>query len=878
MSPERRHAFARVIIRIAAALVPAGLRDDWRSEWDGELAALGDVPLRYRRPVHRAVGAFSDAFWLRQRSIADFDWIDDVRHGGRQLLQHGGFALTTIAILGVGIAATVTMFSVTDQIILRQLPYPTSERIVTLKETRAPSDELLDVAPGNVLDWRARAKSFEYLAAIEPWAMDIMTNPRPEIWSSTKVTEGFFETFGIRPLRGRFFTADEYQKGRDRVLVLGEAFWRQRFAGDPSVIGMTVTADDGPLTIVGIAPATFEPRLLESGTRQRKVWQPKVIQDYEPNIRGSGYWAAVGRLKADVPLETAQAELTAISRQLAVEYPRTNEKTGARVVALRDHLVGNVQLAVRLLAGAVGLVLLIACVNVTNLLLARGAAREQEIAVRVALGARRGRIVRQLLLESLVIAAIGAVVGCALAMWTLAAISRLGPPSVPWIETLHLDWRALAFATLMSAIVALMSGVLPAWRAARAGLATAGRSTATAGPAQHRLRAALVVAEVALALVLVTGAALLIRSFVGLMKVDPGFQRDRVLVAQVFAQDSNPTPAQLRTFFDTTIARLAALPAVQHAGAVSAMPFIEANINISNAFTINGQPAPTEGEAPRAFLSVATPGYFDAMRVPLKAGRPLDPRDGADTKRVAVISESLARRYWSSLDDAIGDVMRFRFTGTLTEVEIVGVVGSLRHDSLDRDARDELFMPLSQMPFGSMTFVLRSAGDATSLLEPARAAIWSVNPSQTIYRSATLDELVENTVTPRRFTLAVIIGFASVALLLAIAGVYGVLTAIMTSRLREVGLRVALGASRADIVRLVLLRGFAMAGLGLAIGLAGSLGAAQLLRTFLFQITPADPLAMIGAASLMTLAALAACYIPARRAASADPITVLRTE
>jgi putative ABC transport system permease protein len=545
---------------------------------------------------------------------------------------------------------------------------------------------------------------------------------------------------------------------------------------------------------------------------------------------------------------------------------------------LREYLVGDVRLAVQLLAGAVALVLLIACVNVANLLLARGSAREREMAVRVALGARRSRIVQQLLLESALIAAIGGLVGLSLATGALAAIVRLGPVTVPWIETLQLDWRAAAFGLVMSVIVALVSGVLPAYRVARTGLAAAGRHTTTQDTSQHRLRAGLVVIEVALALILVTGAGLLIRSFVGLMNVDTGFQRDRVLVAQVFAWDHNPTPADLRTFFDSTLDRLRALPAVQHAGAVSAMPFIEANINIQNVFTIEGRPQPQQSEAPRASLTVATPGYFSAMRIPLKAGRLIDERDGSDHPRVAVITETMARRYWTGLDDALGHRLGFRFSGTLTEVEVVGVVGSLRHDTLDGDVRDEVFMPLAQRPFGSMTFVVRSAGDASSLLEPTRAAIWATNPDQTIYRSATLDELVAKTVSPRRFALAVIIGFAGLALLLAVVGVYGVLSAIMTARLREVGLRVALGASRWDIIQLVVGRGLVLTTLGLIIGLAGALGAGRLLRGFLFEITPADPLAVGASAGFMLLAGLVACYLPAHRAASADPVTVLRTE
>jgi putative ABC transport system permease protein len=413
---------------------------------------------------------------------------------------------------------------------------------------------------------------------------------------------------------------------------------------------------------------------------------------------------------------------------------------------------------------------------------------------------------------------------------------------------------------------------------ARTGLANAGRQTTTAGAEQHRVRSGLVVAEMALALVLVTGAGLLLRSFVSLMGVDPGFQRDRVGVVQVFAWDHQPTRDRLRSFFEATIDRLAALPAVQAAGAVSAMPFIESNINIEGVIAISGRPQDPSNEAPRAYLSVATPGYFEVMRIPLKAGRLLSDADRPESKRVAVITESLARRYWPDDDDPIGDTVRLRFSGTTTEVEIVGIVGSLRHDALDRGARDELFMPLAQMPFGSMTFVMRSATDASSLIEPARAAIWSISPRQTIYRSATLDELVMKTVSPRRFALLVIIGFAALAMVLALLGVYSVLSAVMTARQREVGVRVALGASRGDIVRMVLGRGLFMAGAGIFIGILGSLGTARLLRAFLFGITPTDPLVVATAIGLMTMAAVAACYLPARRAAGADPVSVLRIE
>jgi putative ABC transport system permease protein len=878
MSPARRQRLAEFIIAMAAVIVPAGEREDWHREWHGELASLGRLPTQYRRPIRRAFGAFADAFWLRQRRVADYIWIDDLRLGLRQLSQHAGFAASAIGILSLGLGATITMFCVTQQILLRPLPYDTPERIVTFWQTHGDAAELLEVAPGNVLEWRARAQSFEHIAGVEPWSLDILGNARPEVWFAAKVTSGFFESFGVAPIAGRLFRAEEYEKGRDQVIVISEQFWRRRFGADPSAIGASFRTENGPITIVGVVPASFEPRLLAAPGGYRDAWQPKAIEPFERQARAGGYWAAVGRLKPGVSVDSAQGEMNAVAEQLAREFPRSNEKSGIRLMPLREYLVGDVGLAVQLLAGAVALVLLIACVNVANLLLARGSAREREMAVRVALGARRGRIIQQLLLESLVIALIGGLLGVAAAATALRAIVQLGPRTVPWIETLDLDWRAAVFAAAMALVVAVVAGLLPAIRVARTGFATAGRNTSTANRAQHRLRAGLVVVEVALALTLVVGASLLIRSFIGLLNVDTGFQRDRVLVTQVFAWDYNPTPAHLRAFFDNTIATLQKLPAVQHVGAVSAMPFIESNINIQNVFTIVGREQPAQSAAPRAHQTIATPGYFAAMQIPLRAGRLLEERDGPDAPRVAVVSETLARRYWARPESAIGERLNFRFGARVTEVEIVGIVASLRHDTLEGLARDEVFMPLAQAPFGSMTFVVRSAGDASALLEPTRAAIWSINPSQTIYRSATLDELVGRTISPRRFALAVITGFAALALLLAIAGIYGVLSAIMTTRLREVGLRVALGASRWDIVRLVVGRGLVLTFGGLLLGLAGALGVGGLLRNFLFGITPVDPTALGASMMVMAVAALAACYVPARRAAGADPISILRAE
>ncbi len=872
----RQLRWALHVVTMATPLVPRALRADWRREWHAELVAASQAA-GSRGLVGYALGAFVDAFWLRQRTVADFDWIDDLRHGWRQMTANTSFAATAVAILAVGVGATVAMFSVTDQILLRPLPYPDADRLVTVWETRADTPGRLDVAPANFLDWRERVTSFETFAAAVPFGLNHTGGDEPEVFFAMQVTDGFFEAFPVQPLLGRLFRADEFAPGRNHVMVVHERFWRQRFGGDPSVVGRAFDINGASVTLIGVVPETFQPHLLPASAA-RHVWMPKIVQDWEPHIRTSGFWNVVARLKPDVTLEAAQAELAAISQQLGAEHPRTNHDVGALVVRVRDHMVGDVRGAFALLAVAVALVLIIACVNVANLLLARGMAREHEVAIRLALGASRPRVVRQLLTESLLVAAAGTLAGVWLAHAALRGVVQLGPASIPWIDTLHLDGRALAFAGVVAVAVALVSGLLPALRAGRAGLSSAGGRTTTAGRRSLRLRSALVVAEVALAFVLLAGAGLLLRSFVSLASVETGFTRANVLALQVFAEGQQPTAGRRARYIDEAVGHLAALPGVEAAGAVMAMPFIEVNINLEEVFTIASQPPPAEGETPRAFFSPATPGAFEALRVPLRRGRLFDDGDRAGRPLVALVSDTLAARYWPEGRDPIGDRIAFELAGQRGEAEVVGIVGAIRHDALTEPPRPEVFLPHAQAPAGSMTFVVRTAGDPRAAIEPAKAAIWAANPNQPIYRTATLDDLVARTTSPRRFALAIIVAFAIVALLLAAGGVYGVLSAVIGMRMRELGVRIALGATRADLVAAVMGRGLTLAAAGAAIGLAATLGAGQLIERFLFGVTPLDPVSVGAAAAALVAASVVACYLPARRAAGADPIEALRME
>ncbi len=873
----------RGLVAVASPLVPRGVRADWRAEWLAELAAHADTlggrggdPSRRRSVLAHALGAPIDAFWMRQRATADLPWIDDLRHGTRQLAAHLGFATTAVGILAIGIAASVTAFSVVTQILLRPLPYPQPERIVTVWERRADGAGVADVAPGNFLDWRERAQSFSQLAGAEPFAYDYTGGERPEVLRSTLVTEGFFEAFGMPPLHGRFFMPAEHRKGAHQVVILSAALWRSHFGADAGIVGRAITLDEQPYTVVGVMPDAFEPLLLEM-PGERGLWAPKVIEAYEPRVRASGYWQVVGRLAPGRILEEARAEMTIISAELEREYPATNRGARAEILSLREHLVGDVGPALLLFAAAVVAVLIIACVNVANLLLARGVSRQQELAIRTALGASRRRLVAQLFVESLLLSSVATITGTALAVAAVGVLALVGPREVVWIETLHVDGWALAFAVALAAIVALMAGLVPAVRLSAGGLQAQGHRTVAGDRSQRRLRSALVAAQVALALMLVAGTSLLLRSFVNLLSVDTGFGSRGVAALQVFAWDRYTEAPARRGYFERVIDRIASLPGVEAVGAVTAMPFIESNIDVRGTFRIADVPEPAAGEEPRSSFNVATPGYFAAMRIPLVRGRHLSPTDGPDAPRVVVISETLARRYWPDREP-IGDRITFRASGEIIHAEIVGIVGATRHERLDEPPRMELFVPHAQSPTGSLTIVARTSLDPRALIEPAKAAVWDIDPLQTFYRTATLDELVDRTLVTRRFSLLILSGFAGVALLLAAAGLYGVLSTVVSQYRREIGVRMALGAQWLDIVRLVIGRGLAVAIAGIAAGLAGVLGLSRLLRAFLFAVAPTDPLAIGGAAMLMLAVAAAACYVPARRAALGNPVDVLRVE
>jgi predicted permease len=874
------------LLRAAARLVPARDRADWLQEWEAELrerwqrlARRDELNGRQQMDVlRRTLGSFHDAAWLRRQFTRDAEAIHDVRHGLRMLRRSPGFALTAVLVLALGVGATVGIFSVFDTLLLRTLPYADADRAVMIWQGVADNPDVRDdVAPANCFDWREHLRSFEVVACVEPWSFDFTGGPEPEVLHAALVSDGFFRAFGVEPVRGRVFAAEEFLQGRDRVIVVSHGVWQQKLGGDPGIIGRTVSLDGTGYQVIGVLPPTFRPRILQ-GAGERGVYAPYVMQEQARQVRGTNYWNAVARLKRGVTLDQGQAELVALSRRLAEQYPRTNATVVARAQPLRDHLAGNMRPALRLLFVAVGLLLLIASANVANLLLARGAERSRELAVRSAVGAGRGRLVRQLLAESLLLATLGSAAGLAVAWWTVRTIVALSPATIPGLESAAIDTRAIAFAIGLTALVALVVGIFPAWQSSGGSLLdiVRGITPSGGGTSRHPLRASIVVAEVALALLLMTGAGLLLRSFSLLLETDPGFDPRGVVAMQVFAWDRNTTPEKRAAFFQQVLDRMRARPQVVEAGAVAAMPFIEANLHMATVVTVDGRPAgPDEGIG--AFIDIATPGYFSAMRIARREGRLFERFDTARSTPVAIVSEALARRAWPGASP-VGQKIQYRFQGRTRPAEIVGVVADIRHDGLDRPARLEVFVPHAQVPSGSMTFVARIDGDPARVIPDLKAQIRAVDPAQAIYRAATAEELVSKSLVERRFMLALLTGFALLAGVLAAIGIYGVISVATTQRTREFGVRIALGAASGEILGMVLRQGAAMAALGLAIGLAGALAFGRVMSRFLYGVQPADPLTLAGVVAVLAAVALTACVLPAHRATRVDPLVALRNE
>ena len=800
----------------------------------------------------------------------------DLRLAARRLRREPGFTAVAVLTLALGIGASTAIFSAVHPILFAPLPYPQPERVITLWD-RGPDGAPLDVTFGTFREVLARSRAWTALAVMRPWQPTVTGAAEPERLEGQRVSAGYFRALGVRPARGRDLTAEDDRPTSATVAILSDALWRRRFGADPSIVGRQVRLDDDAYTVVGIMPPGFE-NVLAPGA---ELW---TALRYDPALPLDGrewghHLRMVGRLREGVDLDGARRELETIARSPLPEYARppwAAMQQGLVATALQDDLTRGVRPALLAILGAVVLLLAIACVNVTNLLLARGVHRRGEMALRVALGAGRARLVRQLVAESLLLGAMGGVVGVAVAALGVRALVALSPPGLPRVGAIAVDGSAFAFALAVTTVIGLVFGLDPARRAAGGDLhrRLQDASRRTVG-GHRRARGMLVVAEVALALMLLVSSGLLLRSLQRLFAVPVGFEARGLVTLQVQASGhrfDDKTVAD--RFFAEALEAVRRVPGVAAAGMTSQLP-------LSGDSSLYGiQLVPTgddPGEVRGTFRYAVSPGYLEAMGIPLRRGRSLDERDRADTQPVVVVSESLARRRLRGLDPLGRQLV---IGADETPHTIVGVVADVKQESLALSDAEAVYLPAVQWPYGdrAMSLVVRGRGDATALLPAIRRAVWSVDADQPIVRVARMDDLVAASAAERRFVLVVFAAFALAALVLATAGIYGVLAGSVAERTREIGVCSALGASRRAILSLVVRQGMTLVGIGALLGLLGAAGASRAVAAMLFGVSRFDPATYAGVVALLAAAAVAACAVPAWRAVRVDPASTLRAE
>jgi putative ABC transport system permease protein len=800
----------------------------------------------------------------------------DLAYAVRRLVKAPAFTLIAVATLALGIGANSAIFSVVSAVLLRPLPYDEPDRLVQVAQTWQGKATGI-YSPQNFLDVAAEAQSFESMAAIDAGGITLTGNGAAARVEGAEVSASFFEVLRARPALGRGFEPNENEPGHAKATVLGHELWRSRFGADPGLVGRTVQLNREPYLVVGVAPKGF------AFPEGAQIWTPI---EYDPrfrsNSRGAWYLGVIARLKPGASVMGAREEVATIAARLAREYPEANEGVGGTVTLLHETLVGRSRPALLVLLGAVGLVLLIACVNVANLLLARMAARETELAVRSALGAGRGRLMRQLLTESVVLAALGGLAGLLLASLFLDSLLALQPEGVARIKEVRIDRAVVAFSAALSLATGLLFGVFPALQVTRGttapALREAGRGVLSGRGS--RLRAGLVVGQMALAMVLLAGAGLLVRSFYGLVRVDPGFRPESALTFRLsLPEQAYPSEERRAVFFDEVLTRLAALPAVRSTAAVTNLPLGGTQFNIS--FEVAGRPPAPPAQQPSLEVRVATAGYFELMGIPIRRGRRFERRDGPESPQVVVLNESAVEAFFSG-EDPLGK----RITLGLGREEgkprpggeVVGIVGDVRERSLSQKAPPTIYLPYAQLPFSSMNVLLRSAVPPRTLVPAVEAAVHGLDPELPVAGMRTLEEVVGRSVSEPRFYTILLGIFAVVALLLSALGIFGVLSFAVVQRHREIGIRVALGAHPADVLRMVLGRALGLVALGVSVGLFGALALSRTVRSLLFNLSPTDPATFGAVAVLLTLVALLASYLPARRATRVDPLEALRSE
>jgi putative ABC transport system permease protein len=888
-----RFRFWLWLIRVIGVIVPRRLRANWRQEWEAELrnreALLEEWDkLNWKNKVdllRRSASAFWDAFWLQPKRWED-EMIQDLRFGARMLIKHPGFSLIAVLTLALGIGANAAIFSMIHTLLIQPLPYRDAGRVLFAMGWDVRHDQKqFQVSAADFQDWREQCSAIEQAAGYRYWSVNLTGAGEPERVQGYYVTANLFALLGVEPLLGRVFQPGEDRPGATKVAVLSHGLWRGRFGAERGVIGRTVALNDESYTIIGVMPPKFEfPQLNFKGD----LWAPfnhdpaRLRADRSANFS----MVAVARLRPDRTLAQAQTEMDGIYRRLAQQYPETNASAGIRLMPMQEELTRyfNARGPLLALLAAAAFVLLIACANVANLLLARAQTRAKEMAVRAALGATALRVTRQMLTESLLLALAGGGLGVLLGHWLLAAIRSVVPEfakkSMPALMEIGINTQVLLFAFAVALLTSLVFGLAPALRLSRrelvADLKEGGRS-AGSGP-RRRAGNVLVVVEVALSALLLVGAGLTMRSLWALLNVNPGFEAENLLALDITLPSTRyAQPEQRANFYREALSRLAALPGVEAVGAVNSLPL--STSNPGGRFMIEGQPPPAPGVQPSADFRVINPDYFRALGMRLARGRSFSAQDNQQGQPVTIVNQTFVRQYFPH-EEPLGKRIRFGVPSTSLAQNpwmlIVGVVSDVRHLDLATPARPESYSPLEQIPVVELTLAVRTNGLPAGLMAAVHERLRALDANLPLYNVQTMEQVVTRSLFNQRLTTSVMLIFGGAALLLATVGLFGLISYAVSQRTHEFGIRLALGANTRDVLRLVIGQGLKLAGAGLLIGLAGSFALMRVMKTLLFGVSAADPLTFAASALLLLAVSLLACWVPARRAAKVDPLIALR--
>jgi len=814
--------------------------------------------------------------------------INDLQYGLRMLLKHPLVTAIAVITLALGIGANTAIFSVVNAVLLNPLPFREPDRVVALWES-VPNQGRSRVTPANFHDWKKQNTVFEDVASFGRNSLTLTGDGEPEQLVGARVSSGYFAVIGVEPIIGRSFTAEEYELGKGRVVILGHALWQRRYGGDRNIINRNITLDDMPYTVVGVMPrglypvSPLNPGRITFDEQEQNFWLPMSFTAEWAAARSAHVLGVVARLKQGVTKEQATAEMNAIGRRLEKEYV-ANRGEGILVSPFMDEVVGNVRPALLTLLGAVGVVLLIACANVAGLLLAQHAGRSKEIAIRAALGAGRRRLVRQFFIEGLLLSLLGTVAGLALASLGLKVLLQFVPAGVPRLAGVSLNWRVLGFTILIALGTCLIFGLIPALETSKLDLNSAlEQSGRTSGPGASKLRfrQLLVVFQMSMAVMLVIGAGLLVKSFWLLQRVDPGFESEHVLSAGLTLTLSKYSePEQINNFHKQLLERVSAIPGVKHATLAYDHPLTS---NWIDSFQVEGRVLPADSRSQSANFVPIGPEYFDTVGLKLVGGRRFTQGDDADHPGVVLVNESFVKNYFPN-ENALGQKMRLGPPGRiwknkkLTSFEIVGIVRDVKLAGLEAPSEPAYYIPASQAPLEDMTILVRTTTDPLSIVGALRQAVWSIDPNQPIANISTLEKVVDDSVAPRRLNMLLMGLFGGLAMLLSAVGIYGLLSHAVTQRTQEMGIRMALGAQVNDVLKLVLKQGMMLVVIGEIIGLVGALALTRLIRGLLFGVTPNDATTFVVVAAVLGIVALLACYFPARRATKVDPLIALRYE